>query len=72
MKAITKKVLEEELGSILEANATFKAAAQMVGFDVDAQTESALESLDNRIRVNIHQQGRINTLKSLIEDLEQT
>lgn len=69
-KTLTKKRLEQELADITESNETIKAAASMVGFDVDSQTDAYLQSADQRIRVNIHQRGRINTLKSLLEELE--
>jgi len=66
---INKKQLEKELVSILESNEMIKSAASMVGYDVDSATDAFLEGVDKRIRVNIHQRGRINTLKSLLEDL---
>ena len=70
-KSITLKKLESELEEILESNATIKSAASMVGFDVDAATDNLLQNADQRVRVNIHQRGRISTLKSLIEEANQ-
>jgi hypothetical protein len=70
-KTITKKYLEDELADMIESNEAIKAGARMVGFDMDGQTDEVLAKLDQRVRVNIHQRGRINTLKSLLEDLEQ-
>ena len=70
MSKIDKEFLQSELKDILETNETIKSAALMVGYDVDSETDRILKSVDNRVRVNLHQRGRINTLKSLIEDLE--
>lgn len=69
-KAITRKYLQDELNSMETSNAQIKASASMVGFDVDSATDDYLAKADQRVRVNIHQRGRINTLKSLIEDLD--
>lgn len=69
-KVLTKSQLQKELKEMYESNEMIKSAAKMVGFNVDAETERLLENADQRVRVNIHQRGRINTLKSLIEDLE--
>lgn len=72
MRTLTVKDLEKYLEDIEGSNAQIKAAASMVGFNVDAETDTYLERADQRIRVNIHQRGRINTLKSLIEDLTES
>ncbi len=70
-KTLTIKKLEAELESVLTANETMKAAAHMVGFDIESETNNLLANADQRVRVDIHQRGRINTLKSLIEDLRE-
>lgn len=68
MSELNREYIEEQLEEILESNALIKSAAQMVGFDVDAETDRALEGVDRRVSVNLHQRGRINTLKSLLDD----
>ena len=69
-KTITKRMLQQELEDAISSNETMKAAAKMVGFDVDASIDAILESADRRVRVGIYQRGRINTLKGLIEELD--
>lgn len=70
MSKITIEELRQELRKMLESNTTIISAAKMVGYDVEAETDELLKNADQRVRVNIHQKGRINTLTSLIEDLE--
>lgn len=70
-KKLTEEQVQKELESVLTSNEQIKAAAKMVGYDVDAATDTLLENADQRIRVNLHQRGRINTLKSLLVDMEQ-
>ena len=69
-KILTINKLKRELEDTETSNAEIKAAARMVGFDMDTKTDDYLANADQRVRVNIYQRGRINTLKSLIEDLE--
>lgn len=67
-KTVSVRYLEKELEEILESNTTIKAAANMVGYDVDEETDRLLKNVDQRIRVNLYQRGRIATLRSLIEE----
>lgn len=69
-KTLTINKLKQELAEMETSNAQIKAAASMVGFDMDTATDDYLANADRRVGVNIHQRGRINTLKSLIEELE--
>lgn len=68
IKSVSADYLGRELRDITESNETIKSAASMVGFNVEAETELVLASLDQRVRVNLHQRSRIATLKSLIEE----
>lgn len=62
-----RKIIEKELKEFTAINETMKGAASMVGFDVDAETKRFLESVDNRIKINIWQSDVIKTLKMLLE-----
>lgn len=64
---MTKKQIEKEIEAIREVNEIMKAAARMVGFDVDKETEVATERLDRRVKVNMYQQARIRALESVLE-----
>lgn len=68
MSKITRELVESEVKETQETNAVMKGAAFMVGYDVDAQTDALLSTIDKRVRINLHQLARISTLQSLLEE----
>lgn len=64
---LTKNRIMKELKEFIEINETMKRAANMVGFDVEAETKRFLDSADNRVKINIWQTDVIKTLKMLLE-----
>lgn len=69
-KTISMEYLQKELSDVINANEAIKAAAQMVGYNVDENTDRLLKDTDQRIRINLHMLGRIETLKSIIEECQ--
>jgi hypothetical protein len=63
-----EKKIKHELAEFTEINETMKAAAHMVGFDVDGETDKVLAAVDNRVRVNLWQRYAIKMLNILLEN----
>ena len=62
-----KKTIQEKIDEMMSINQMMKSAASMVGFNVDEETKSAKEKLDNRVVVNMHQESVIIGLKMALE-----
>lgn len=59
--------IQKKLDELVSLNETIKSAANMIGFDVDGETEKAKKDLDLRVVVNMHQKSMMVAYKSLLD-----
>jgi hypothetical protein len=65
---MTQKQIQKEIDELYEVNTLMISAALMVGYDVIGETRKVQENLDNRVKVNMHQEAKIGFLKSLLKE----
>ena len=60
----TREEIEKEIGETIDLNEVMKLGANMVGYNVDAETEK----IDKRIYTNIWQKARIYMLEAMLKE----